>query len=232
MGTNFNSYCIEFVDRVAPESVESATTFPQTHLEHHRRNAMKEQFKTIQEFPTYQISNFGRVKRITIPPKPSTRSNVKNKGRKERILKPIYDTAGYPMVTLYHNGIRKNIGIHRLVWDYFGNEKKRKGFHIDHIDGDIKNSKITNLQLLTPRQNNIKSLIKKKKNGNYRSKYLGAQWYNRDQKWLATIYKDHTRKHIGYFDNELDAHLAYKKELEKINVEKERLNKVFNQNTN
>lgn len=49
----------------------------------------------------YEVSNLGRVKSIGYG--------------KERILKPVIDKDGYPMVNLYREGKRKTVRVHRLV---------------------------------------------------------------------------------------------------------------------
>lgn len=59
---------------------------------------------------------------------------------------------GYPKVTLYYKGKRKTYLLHRLVWEYF-NGKIPSGMQVDHIDGNVNNNSIYNLQLLTQKQN-------------------------------------------------------------------------------
>lgn len=57
-----------------------------------------EQWKTIKDFPNYQVSNFG---------------NIKNK--KGKIIKPTINKKGYLIVKLWNKGQNKWFRIHRLV---------------------------------------------------------------------------------------------------------------------
>jgi len=70
----------------------------------------KEIWKTIKEFPRYQVSNQGRIKSL-----------IGN----EKILKPTADNKGYLRVKLSHKPVgkgmysAKTVRIHRLVAKYF-----------------------------------------------------------------------------------------------------------------
>ena len=85
---------------------------------------------------------------------------------------------------------------------------------IDHIDGDGLNYQKYNLRLCSFAQNRQNSQKTKKKTS---SKYKGVIFYPRSpRKWLARIGITNTlgqylRKHLGYFETEEDAALAYDK---------------------
>lgn len=49
------------------------------------------------------------------------------------------------------------------------------------------------------------------------SKYVGVHWHKRDRVFSARIFINNKSKHLGNFLNEIDAHNAYQKELQKIN---------------
>ena len=51
----------------------------------------------------------------------------------------------------------------------------------------------------------------KNKRENCSSVYIGVCWFKRDKKWVAQIKINGKSKHLGYFDNELEAHLVYQK---------------------
>ena len=159
---------------------------------------MQEIFKPIKNYPNYQASNLGRVySKYT-----------------KRILKPTITKCGYHVVRLYKNGKVKGILIHCLVWDCFNNKPRNgKQNQIDHVDGVKANNKINNLQLLTNRQNVSKGFIQ---NGKKTSKYTGVHWDKYNNKWKAQITINSKVKNLGRFTDEYDAHLTYKKALDKI----------------
>ncbi len=111
----------------------------------------------------YEVSNLGRVKglsRIIL-------KGGKNKFlKKELILKPSV-TSKYLGVSLVKNKIKKTKRIHQLVAESFLNHKCNKHIYIiDHINENKLDNKLENLQILTNKENLIKSIIiKKNKNG-------------------------------------------------------------------
>jgi hypothetical protein len=88
--------------------------------------------------------------------------------------------------------------MHRLVLG------SPKGLEVDHIDNDGLNNQRANLRLATRGQNNmnIHSLGGK-------SKYRGVSRNGANTKWMAYIKKDGKQTHLGYFDSEIDAALAF-----------------------
>ena len=101
--------------------------------------AKKEIWKDIKGYEgIYQISNRGRVK--------SFHNN------RELIMKPSDNGNGYKLVGLKNKGHRKNKYIHRLVGETFiPNPNKYK--YINHIDYNIENNIVTNLEWCTAKQN-------------------------------------------------------------------------------
>ena len=87
---------------------------------------------------------------------------------------------------------------------------KRKGDHIDH---DTLYNCRNNLRVVTHRQN----LSNHKKETS--SVYTGVSWDNKYSKWRVQIMFKRKRKHLGYFDNELDAYKAYVKFAEEHEIE-------------
>lgn len=65
---------------------------------------VKEEWRDIEGYPNYRVSNYGRIKSL----------NYRNTG-KEHILKPKTNTAGYLRVYLMKEGKGKNFQVHRLV---------------------------------------------------------------------------------------------------------------------
>ena len=102
---------------------------------------IREEWKTINGFPDYAVSNNGRVKRLT-------------KGRRTHpgnILKPWIDTYGYPMVTLKE----KDLLVHRLVAKHFC---RGKGAEVNHKNGIKNDCSAQNLEFVN-RSENMKHLF-------------------------------------------------------------------------
>lgn len=96
----------------------------------------------------YQVSNWGRVKSLDR----WVERNGKLVLRKGKILKPFLNADGYSVINLYKNRKRKFYLGHRLIWETFNGEVP-KGFEINHIDENKQNNILSNLNLLTHRDN-------------------------------------------------------------------------------
>jgi hypothetical protein len=87
--------------------------------------------------------------------------------------------------------------------------KPRKGKLVDHRDNNSLNNLRSNLRQATRSQNTIN----RPKRQNTSSRYNGVSWYKERKKWRVAIrYMKNGRpiiKHIGYFDDEIDAARAY-----------------------
>jgi len=117
---------------------------------------------------------------------------------------------------LMKSGKRKKI--------YMQNEilKCKKGELIDHIDGDGLNNQRSNLRVATHSQNMRNSKIPI----NNTSGYKGVYWSKEKNKWCAQIKIDYKNKHLGYFDNKIDAAKAYNEGALKYHGEFAHINKV------
>ena len=82
------------------------------------------------------------------------------KWNKRRILKLNINCWGYLVFNFYENNKKRHYSVHRFVYETF-NDVIPKGMETDHIDGDKKNNSISNLQLLTKKENIQKSKCKK-----------------------------------------------------------------------
>ena len=111
---------------------------------------MNETWKTITDFPNYDISNYGNVKNI-----------ITNK------LLRIPHNDGYKCISLRHNGKDKSFKIHRLVAIAFIENPENKS-DVNHKDKNKGNNKVSNLEWMTRKENNIhrcqNSKIKTNKN--------------------------------------------------------------------
>jgi len=172
---------------------------------------LAEQIKPIKRYEgLYELSNYGYVISLAkswevgiglIRHKPLT------------ILKSQISNSGYHQIRLHKNGSAKTYQIYQLVWDHFGN-KPRNGrtLQVDHIDNNRLHSWISNLQLLSQRENISKGCRTRKKT----SQYVGVNWNKEKKKWRSEIYSNKKHHHLGYFINEIDAYNAYQEALKKL----------------
>src|SRR3990167_2545331 len=97
----------------------------------------KEKWLLVEEYPGYEISDRGRVRRA---------------GQPDRILRP----KGYLRVSITHEGRAARPSVHRLVADtFFGH---RPGMQVNHKNGDTTDNRVQNLEWVTSRQNQIHAI--------------------------------------------------------------------------
>ena len=114
---------------------------------------MSEQWKLIEDYPNYEVSNMGRVRSsdrmVTVERKGKKNYKLKIYGK---ILKPTIHNNGYKAVGLYNNGKTKQICVHRLVAKYFVDNPNNYS-QVDHIDGNKLNNQYNNLEWVTLEEN-------------------------------------------------------------------------------
>lgn len=149
-------------------------------------------WKKIPGFENYEVSNKGNVKSL--------------KFGKERILKLNINSKGYLVLSLFKNGKRKHFEVHQLVAIAFLNHKP-DGFKIvvDHINEKKTDNRLENLQLITNRENVLKSIDKNKTS----SKYMGVSWDKKSKKYRTQIRINGKSKYLGNFKNPKIAHAVY-----------------------
>ncbi len=64
---------------------------------------------------------------------------------KGKAYKP-YKTNGFYYLKLKGDGARKSYLVHRLVWEAYVDSEIPKGCWIDHINGDLANNSLENLE--------------------------------------------------------------------------------------
>jgi len=151
----------------------------------------------------YQVSNLGRVKSL--------------KCNREKILKLGVNNRGYLRVGLCNRGKIKTIQIHQLVAIAFLNHTPDGTMKIvvDHKDNDKLNNRLSNLQLISTRENSSKD----KKGGT--SKYTGVSWVKERNKWKSQITINGKIKRLGYFNSEEEASKYYQDALKSIEEDTE-----------
>jgi hypothetical protein len=174
-----------------------------------KEESKQEIWKDIPNYESlYQVSNFGNVKSL----ERYVKGKVENRLQKENILsKRLVGGKGnqYYSVTLCNNKDRKQIKVSVLVAMAFLNHIPNGyvGFTVDHIDNNPLNNNVNNLQVITKRENSSKD-----RKGI--SKYTGVTFNKKSNKWRSQIWIDGKNKTLGSFDDELEAHRAYQKELQ------------------
>ncbi|MCV4287880.1 NUMOD4 motif-containing HNH endonuclease [Pseudomonas capsici] len=106
---------------------------------------MEEQWKTIQKYPDYAVSNLGRIKRLTSRTCAKAGAILKTPGRSKK--RP------YLSVDLCHPGGKTTELVHRLVALAFLGDPPFPGAEVNHIDADKRNAAASNLEWITSSAN-------------------------------------------------------------------------------
>ena len=158
---------------------------------------MEEIWKPIPNYEgLYEVSDLGRVKSLNY-----------NRTKTEKFLKLQKNSVGY-----YHVILKgKTLQVHQLVAITFLNHIPN-GYNliIDHINDNKLDNRPKNLQIVTARFNTCKT------QGNYSSKYKGVSWSKAAKKLLSFIRINGKLKHLGLFNCELSASIAYQNKLKEI----------------
>ncbi len=139
----------------------------------------------------YKVSNLGRIKNC----------------KRGNILRGGANQDGYLQTSLRKNGKSFRITIHREVATAFLG-KKPENLVTDHIDGDVQNNKVSNLQYVTTRAN----LLKGKRCVN--NKAIGVSLIKKP--WRANISINSKNISLGQFRTKKEAARAYDKMWAKI----------------
>ena len=158
-----------------------------------------EEFRNIQNFEDYKVSNLGNVKSL--------------KNNKEKLLSPSKNTNGYLSIVLSKNGKLKTFKVHQLVAMCFLNHNPCGAkIVVNHKDFNKINNKVDNLELVTTRENS------NKKHLNSTSRYTGVYWHKRDNAWRACIVINKKNVFLGNFKVEIEASNAYQKAFNNIKI--------------
>lgn len=159
-----------------------------------------EQWKVIDEFNNYAVSDTGKIKNLTTG----------------RILKPRCDRYGYFTIMLRNNGVPYCKFIHRLVAVAFLDNPQNKE-QVNHKDYNTLNNNVNNLEWTTPKENARHSACNHTKRLGYNNKTgeVYIYWNDIKQRYLvrlrmihhqkqfrtlseAVAYRDAKLKEIGY----------------------------------
>ena len=143
-----------------------------------------EEYRTIEKYPTYEVSNMGNVRNI-----------------ETKKMRNIYIKDGYYTVSLNS----KTLGIHRLVAITFLENPLNKP-KVDHINNIRSDNRVENLRFATNAENGANSLMSCKNTSGYK----GVRFNELSNKWyVAFNYKPGVRsKYYEEFDELEDAIVA------------------------
>jgi hypothetical protein len=143
----------------------------------------------IDDYPSYEVSNSGVVRRKTI----------------DTVLKQTPNRKGYLRVGLCKNGVSTTKEVHRLVGNAFIPREEGKNI-LDHIDHKNKlNNHVSNLRWVTCSQSNINKGLK----SNNTSGYKGVSFHKQSGLWAAYINVNGKRTSLRTHNTAEDAARAY-----------------------
>ena len=134
-----------------------------------------EEYKIIQSFENYEVSNFGNVRNI----------------KTGRILKQSIDTKGYKRININSTYTQH---IHRLVASAFIPNPNNKSC-IDHIDGIRTNNNVSNLRWATRSEN----MINRSLQSNNISGKSGVHYNKKLNRWVVNININNKKTYIGAY---------------------------------
>lgn len=118
-----------------------------------------EQWKDIPNYEClYQVSDLGRVKRLN-----RYKNHSSGKGTflsKEKIMKQSKSSNGYLTIAVYGNFQKEQFLVHSLVsLSFLNHNLKKTNLVTDHIDNVKENNMLSNLQIITYRENSSKDKV-------------------------------------------------------------------------
>jgi hypothetical protein len=152
----------------------------------------------------YEVSSFGRVKSL----ERWVKCGKGEKLVKDKILKLNMGSEGYYRVNLYKPNNKRTKKVHQLVAIAFLNHQPNGvNVVVDHKNNNKLDNLVTNLQLITTRENSSKD------RDGYSSKFIGVSWNKTRGKWYSGIWINGKTESLGSFTDELEAHEAYQTRL-------------------
>jgi len=82
---------------------------------------------------------------------------------------------------------------HRLAWFHFYGDMPSK--HIDHVNGDKGDNRITNLRLASPSENVANTGAKRDNTSGSKN----VHWCSTKKRWIAKVKRDGKTHHVGTF---------------------------------
>ena len=162
--------------------------------------SVEEEWRTVytKSFDAYEVSSLGRVRR---------------RGTEQCLVLWI-GPRSYTLASLYKSkNVQAKIPVHRLVSDAFMVRPENDKVYIHHIDGNNANNAASNLRFVPAGHN---ALTRHKMRAAATSKFKGVCWCHRYTVWQGFIVYDNRRYHLGTFDSEVEAALAYNRKVREL----------------
>lgn len=128
----------------------------------------------------------------------------------------------YAITVFYPSNSRKTIQV-RMHWLVIPTSDNTK--IVDHINHQGLDNQKKNLRLCS----HIENSKNKNPSKGSSSKYLGVSWRKSRNCWVSQIQLGGKNKHIGCYNNEVEAALAYNKKAKKLFGDFANLNKLKNE---
>jgi len=160
---------------------------------------MKEEWRVIEGFEKYQVSNCGNVFSCYTG----------------KLLKEHLNHNGYSTVQLYLDGKAKTKRVHRLVAEAFIPNTEQLP-EVDHLNSNKQDNSVTNLRWATGSLNTRSRAYSKQA----KSKYNGVIPIN-NAKFQVNIFINGKTKHIGVFTEETKAAQAFNEFCIQYNLKRE-----------
>ena len=171
---------------------------------------MKEVWKDIPGYEgLYQCSTLGRIKSLA-------RTVVRGNNTlpiKERILKPSPNERGYLTFKICKENSKKTAKVHRIVAITFLQTSLQDPI-VNHIDSNILNNCVNNLEFITQRDNVAHGKLKTNKT----SKYVGVSWDSVNNLWLCAATHNKKAKNLGRYKCQHEAHKVRESFLKSVGV--------------
>jgi|DEB0MinimDraft_6_1074348.scaffolds.fasta_scaffold43133_2 hypothetical protein len=134
----------------------------------------------------YEVSELGEIR---------AKEKLTCYGRhlKPKLIKPAPNHNGYLIVVLCKDKNRKTRVLHRIIKESFHG---KSDLTVDHIDGNRKNNKLSNLEYTTHTENCYRRSLKK-------NNLVGIR--KRGNSWTARIMIDSIQYHLGSFKTKEEA---------------------------
>lgn len=161
----------------------------------------------------YEVSDMGNVRSIDREVVVRRSSGSYYLRKSGRLLRSCINSNGYVAVGLCKDSIVKQFRVHQLVaMAFLGHTICGHDRIVDHIDGNRMNNKLSNLRIISQRENCFNRDYKRK----VTSKYTGVYFDKTKKRWVAQIRVNGVLRNLGRFREEIDAANAYLREANKL----------------